>query len=803
MISTILSDLKYAARNARKRPGFTLLNALILGIGIGAVTVMFGTMRTVVLRPLPFDNPERLIWAWSTTESRPSNTVSAIDYFDYREQCTSFESLAAYLTFRPSALLGGVGEPEPVPYTLVSHNFFATLRVQPKLGRAFALEEESAGSEQVVIVSHGFWQRRLGGNAGIIGSALIIDGGSYQIVGVMPADFEFPAQVHFWFPMKRDNSYVQSRGNRNFLVFGRLAEGVAIEKAQSQAKAIAQRLADTYPDIDKGWSLRLEPMHEVFFGEYRPAMIILMGAVTLLLLVACANNSSLGLARAAARQNEIAIRLALGASRKRIAAQLLTESMVIALLGAGFGLALAGLGIRAVQLFGPPGLPRISQLGIDRTTWITIAAVSVLAGLLVGIIPALRGTKFGLVDSLKEGSRAAASSGGLRMRSLLVVGQVAISLTLLAGAGLLVRSFLRLQNVDPGFRPEGLLLAEVQLPRHKYDTPEKQERFFTELQQRFHGLPGVLAAAGAERLPFLPGGMWNYVYPAERPPQKPEDRLGAYRQRVTDGYFGALGIPVLAGRAFTPDDRSGSARVVIINKTMAEQFWPGQQALGKTLVLTWGGGLRMEVVGIVADVHEYGPASIYRPTFYMPFAQAPTAVMQVAVRILQDPRAMMEPLKKTLHELDKSIPISNFHTMESRYSDRVAMPRFRTYLLGVFAVISLIMASMGLYGVLAYLVVLRTHEIGIRMALGASGTGVLLMIVRKGMALATLGTALGIAVSLAGGRIVSSILFQTSPNDATTYIVVSLVLLLVALAACVVPAWRATKVEPLIALRAE
>jgi len=586
-------------------------------------------------------------------------------------------------------------------------------------------------------------------------------------------------------------------------VFGRLAEGVALEQAQSQATAVARRLAETYPDVNGGWGMRLAPMHEVFFGEYRPAMFILMGAVTLLLLVACANISSLGLARAMTRQNEIAVRFALGAARSRIVLQLLTESVVIALLGGGLGLLLAGLGIRAVRSFAPPGLPRITQLGIDPAMLIAVTAVSVLSGLLFGTIPALRGTRFGQVDSLKEGGRTTASAGGLRARSILVVGQVAISLMLLAGAGLLIRSFLRLQNVNPGFQPGGLLLSEVQLPRYQYDTPEKVEGFYAELQQRLRGLPGVEAAAGGELLPFLPGGMWNYVHPADRPPQKPEDRMGAQRQRVTDGYFSALGIPILAGRAFTPEDRSGSPLVVIINQTMAEQFWPGVQALGKVLVLPWGDGLHMEVVGIAADVRENGPDSVYRPTFYMPFAQAPTPVMQVAVRVSQDPQGMVEPLKRTLHELDSNIPMSDFHTMESRLSDRIAIPRFRTYLLGVFALMSLIMASMGLYGVLAYLVVLRTHEVGIRMALGASGAGVLRMIVGKGMALAVLGTSLGIAGSLALARIMRNILFQTSPDDAVTYVAVTAALLLVALAASVVPALRATRVDPLIALRTE
>jgi len=803
MFSALFCDLRLSLRNMARQPGYALVIVLVLGIGIGAVTLMYGTLNTVVLQPLPYEEPERLIWVWSMTEAGRRNTVSAIDYFDYREQCSSFESLAAYLIFRPSALLGGDGEPERIPYTMVSHNFFSSLRVQPQLGRTFAPEEESPESPREVIVSHGFWQRRLGGNTGVIGSALVIDGQPCELVGVMPADFDFPSEVQFWFPMRRDSSYVQNRGNRNFRVFGRLAEGAGIERAQAQASAVALRLGETYPDVDKGWGIRLEPMHEVIFGQYRPAMMILMGAVTLLLLVACANISSLSLARTMTRQNEIAIRFALGAPRRRVVAQLLTESAAIALIGGNLGLLLAGLGIRAVKLFGPPGLPRLSQLGIDHAMLMNVAGISLLAGLLFGVVPALRGTRFGLADSLKESARTTAAGGSLKARSVLVVAQVAMSLMLLSGAGLLIRSFLRLQNVEHGFKPEGLLLAEVQLPRGPYDTAEKRARFFAELQRRFRSLPGIIDAAAAEQLPFVSAGMWNYIYPAERPPNKPEDRMRAERKIVTEGYFSTLGIPILAGRAFTADDRLESPRVVIINKTMAEQFWPAEHPLGRQLVLAGNPGLPMEVVGIAGNVREYGPASDYLSTFYMPLEQFPISAIQVAVRVSGEPQSLIDPLKATLIDLDKNIPIANFHTMESRYGDRIAIPRFRTYLLGVFALISLIMSTMGLYGILAYFVVLRTHEVGIRMALGAGRSRVLLMIVRKGMALVALGAALGLAGGLATARLMSSMLFQTAPTDVQTFAIVTGALLLAALAACLVPARRATAVDPLIALRAE
>jgi len=803
MYGNFMGDLRYAFRSIRKRPGFAAVSVLVLAIGIGAVTVMYSTLDTVVMQPLPYESPERLIWLWGTSEVNRSNTISAIDYFDYREGCDAFESLASYLTFRPSALLLGEGEPERVPYSLISHNFFATLRVSPRLGRTFSVEEEQAGAEDVVIISHGFWQRKFGGDRGVLGSPMTIDGSPYEVVAVMPPGFDFPREVDFWFPMKREISYTRGRANNNFRIFGRLAEGVDIKEAQAQVGALAAHIAEAYPDDKKGWGIRLESMHEVFFGGYRLAMVVLMAAVTCLLLIACGNISSLSLARASARQNEVALRLALGASRGRIISQLLTESLVIAVIGGALGLALAGFGIHAVVVLGPASLPRLDEIEINTASIVFTTIISLVSGLLFGLLPAFKGSRIGLAQSLKEGGRTVEESTGLRVRSMLVTAQIAVSLMLLICSGLLVRSFLQLQTVDPGFNPENLLLAEIQLPSAQYDTPEKVEQFYSLMQRHIEAIPGVTSVCGSELLPFLSGGMWNYVYPAERPPQTPQDRMGAQRRRVTTGFFRTLGIPILAGRTFDENDRQGAPFVVIISKTMAQEFWPGEEALGKVLILTWGDGIPLEVIGIAGDVREAGPASAARSVFYMPLAQFPIAAPQIALRVIGDPISHVAAIKNALWEFDKNIPISSIHTMESRYMDLVAGHRFRTYLLGVFAVMALLMASMGLYGVLAYFVSQRTYEMGIRMALGADARRVTLLIVRKGMAMAGAGIVGGVILGIIGALVMSSLLFQTAPWDFLTFSATTFCLIVMSLLACIVPARRAVRVDPMIALRTE
>ena len=617
MPDTLVADVRFALRSFRKQPGFTAVAVLVMGIGIGAVTVMFGALEAVVLRPLPYPEADRLAWVWSLTPAHQQNTVSALDYLDYRDQCDDFETLASYFALRANAILTGSGEPERVPQTLVSHNFFAALGAKPAAGRFFLPAEEEAGAPDVVVLGHALWQRRFGGRADAVGTPLTMDGQTFEIVGVAPAGFDFPKGVELWTPMRHDLRPAQGRDNRNFRMFGRLAAGVTLDRAQTQVNVVAGRIAAAFPAEDKGWGAQVQAMHEVFYGAYRPAMLALLGAVTLLLLIACANVSSLVLARAVARRHEIAVRLSLGASRGRIAGQLLVEGVALAALGGAFGLLVSVLGIHALKAIAPPTLPRVADIGLNGTVVGVALAAAAVSGLLLALVPAVRSGKVRLADTLRQGGRATEERASLRLRGALVVAQVALSAALLVGAGLLARSLVRLYQVDPGFRPESLLLTEVQLPADRYDTPEKRAAFFTGARERLAALPDVVDAAGAELLPFTLSGRWNTVYRPDRPPRSREDALGAQRQVVTRGYFQTLGISILRGRNFEAADRTDAPPVVIVNQALAEMLWPGEDALGGRVVLTFTGGPPAEVVGIVPDIRQRGPDDVPRPTFYV------------------------------------------------------------------------------------------------------------------------------------------------------------------------------------------
>lgn len=805
MLDTLVSDGRYALRSLLKQPGLTAIAVLVMAIGIGAVTVMYSTLEAVVLRPLPYTQPERLVWAWSLTPARQQNTVSAVDYLDYRAALDSFESLAAYYALGANAVLtGGGAQPERVPSILVSHNFFDTLGVRPVLGRFFVPEEEETGAPDVVVIAHALWQRRFGGRSDVLGIPLAVDGRAYEIVGVAPAAFDFPQGVELWTPMRHDLQPVTGRGNRNFRMFGRLAAGASIEQARTEAGVVASRIADAYPEDDKGWSVQLQPMHEVFFGAYRPAMLVLLGAVTLLLVIACANVSSLVLARAVSRRHEVAVRLSLGASRGRIARQLFVEGLALAVLGGALGLLLSMLGIAALKALAPTTLPRVTDIGLDRAAVGIALAASVLSGLLVALVPAVRSRAIVLADVLRQGARATEDRAGLRLRSALVVGQVALSAALLVGAGLLAQSLARLYQVDPGFRPEALLLTEVQLSGDRYDSPEKRAAFVTELRERLTTLSGVVDVAGAELLPFELSGRSNTVWRVDRPPQSEEERVRAQRQVVTRGFFQTLGIPILRGRNFEPRDRPGAPPVVVVNQALADLFWTGEDPLGAGLVTTFSSGPPAEVVGIVADIRQRGPDDTPRPAFYVSYEQFPfTGDVKIAVRARGDTAAIGAGVRQTFHEMDPNLALARYDTMEGLFAERVALPRFRTLLLSLFSAMALVLAVSGLYGVLAFFVVQRTKELGIRMALGADAASLTRLVMRRGLVLAGAGTAIGLAAGLAGARLVESLLFETAPLEPAVLAGVAGSLTLAALVACLVPALRATRVDPLTALRAE
>ncbi len=802
LMNDVWKDIRFACRLFIRSPGFTVASVLVLAIGIGAVTVMFSTLNSVVLQPLPYENPSQLAWMWGSSETRPQNTVSALNYWDYRGEVEAFESLAAILTFSPRVILTGDDEPERVLSSRVSYNFFSTLGISPQLGRSFMLEEEQIGAANVVVLSHGFWQRRYGGDRSIIGAPVTISGLPYDVVGVLPAAFDLRAGVEIWFPMQQEADFTQGRGNNNFGIFGRLSDGVSIEQAQAQLDIIAQRLEATYPETNDGWGVTLEPMHEVFVGGARSSLLIMLGLVGLVLVIACANVSSLSLARAMTRSTEVAVRFSLGAARSRVIRQLLTESLLVSLAGGFGGLAIAFLGIGALKTWGPSNLPRLDTVGIDATVLGFTFAISLLASLLFGVAPALRSTNLSLSETLKVGGTRGTSQGRGGFRNALVVTQVALSLMLMAASGLLVRSYLHLQGVDAGFDSERLLRAEIQLPTWRYQAPEEIAAAWSQLHDRLRAIPGVVSVGAVDQVPIRSGGTWNTIFPVERPPTNAAERaqFGAQRRFASDDYFESLGIPILTGRAFESTDRAGDAGVLIINATMAERWFPDENPLGKELFV-WG--QNWQVVGVAADVREFGLATDFTPVFYMASRQVTPDRMELLIRTAGEPLDLAAQLRSAVWDFDRSIPISGLETMEARIIGSLAQPRFRMMLVGLFAGMALILASTGLYGILAFFVRHRIRELGIRIALGAAPSNVIGVVLRRGMVLVGIGIGVGLLGGFAGGRVMQSLLFDVAPTDVLTFGGVSLCLVVVGLVACIVPARRAVNVDPQEVLRVE
>jgi putative ABC transport system permease protein len=798
------NDIRFASRSFRRSPGFTLASVLVLAIGIGAVTLMFSLLNSVVLRPLPFEDPGELVWISSMNQARgvTSNSTAALDYWDYREQSDALESVAALLVFTPQAIITGRDEPERVPSTIVSYNFFATLGIAPQLGRSFLLEEERTGEQNVVVISDGFWQRRLGGDRTAVGASLTINGEPYQVVGVMPQGFNFPNDVDLWFPMQSRVGFTQSRGNNNFNLIGRLAEGVPIEQAQGQLQMIAQRIAEAYPGTNEGWSVQLQSLHERFFAGARSVLLVMLGLVSLVLLIACANVASLALARATTRVSEIAVRFSLGAARGRVIRLLLTESLFVALLGGAVGLALALVGMDALKSLGPATLPRLQELGLDARVLGFAFVLSLITSVLFGVVPALRGTRLSLSDALRVGGVRGSSPAKSGFRNALVITQVALSLMLLIASGLLVRSYSRLQSVDPGFQPQRLLQADVQLPSWKYRSNEEIELAWSLITERVAAIPGVVSVGAIDQQPIRSGGTWNTVYPADRPPASDADRnqSAGDRRMISENYFATMGIPILSGRDFSALDGPNSTLVMIIGQTMAQRFFPDQDPLGNQIVL-WG--TNWDVVGVAGDVREFGLAADIPNVFYIPARQVGPPRLQFMVRTAGDPTDMAPALREAVWEVDREIPISRFQDMETRIANSLSQPRFRMILVALFAMVAVILAATGLYGVLAYFVRQRTRELGIRVAMGAAPPSIIGLVVRKGMSLVLIGIAAGIAGAFVGARVVSSLLFGVSATDAVTYAGVSLSLVAVGLIACVVPALRAVNVDPQEVLRVE
>jgi putative ABC transport system permease protein len=803
----MLTDLRYALRTLIKSPAFSTIAIVTLGLAIGANSAIFSVVDAVLLRPLPYAHSEQLVRVFGSQPQLALAPTAPANFLEWKEQNEVFERIATYIG-QGFNLTGG-DKPERVIGTRVSSDLFQLLGVQPALGRAFTDEEDQTGHGQVVILSHEFWQSRFGGDPNTLRQTITLNEQPYTVIGIMFPGFAFPdTRTQVWTPVAF-NPVERATRDTNFIdVIARLKPGRSIEQARAHMTTLAQRQAEHYPKTNAGIGAKVISLHEQTVGEVRPMLVVLLGAVAFVLLIACANIANLLLARAAARQKEMAIRGALGASRSRVVRLLLTESVVLAILGGAVGLLFAIWSLDLLVSLRPANLPRLEEIGINRTVFIFTLAISVVTGIVFGLVPALQASKPDLNETLKESGRSATGSPRRhQMRALLVVSEVALSLVLLVGAGLMMRSFARLLAVDPGFRPDHVLTAFVSLPVSKYPKREEQAAFFERLIERLRNLPGVSSASVVTDIPLFGGSSTGFEIdgrPAPLPGQRP---LTDYRMISTD-YFTSMGMRLVKGRAFSRHDTEDAPGVVIINETMAARFFPGEDPIGKRIGLSGNPKDWREIVGVVGDVRNYGVDADVKPEAYVPFFQnAPgylagvASAMNVMVRSTNDPLALTAALREQVQALDKDQPISEIRTMEWYLSESMAQRRFNMLLLAAFAGLALALAAVGIYGVIAYTVTQRTHEMGIRIALGAKNGDILRLVFGSAMATTLIGIALGLAAAFALTRLLRSLLYQVSPTDPVVFAAIPLLLLSVAVIATYLPARRAMKVDPITALR--
>ena len=795
-----MSDFRFALRALLKRPAFSALVILTLAIAIGANSAIFSVVNGVLLRPLPYASPERLVMAWTVLPAFGREVSSLPDYRDWREQAASFSSLAALASSSFGLSGDGVQEPERVPAAFVTADFFSTLGVAPAVGRGFAADEEVADMQRVVI-SHELWQRRFGGRPDIVGQMLRVGGNPWEIIGVLPAGFRAGEPRDVYAPL---NVADDGPGRRSdFLtVIGRLAPGVTIEAADAELKTIMRQLDELYPQTNDLVTAELVPLHEQLVGDVRPALLVFMGAVGLVLLIACANVANLLLARGAGRDREMAVRAALGAGRGRLVRQTLTESVVLALAGAVVGLLIASWVIALLQRADLDMLPRLEEVAIDWRVIAFTTVLSLIVGLLFGIAPALRLSSTALAGSLRDGQRAITGGSSLRdPRRLLVLAEVSLAMLLLVGSGLLIRSFERLQRVDTGVRTEGVLRAFLAPPAARYPEMPQVRSFFDQLGGDIDRLPGVQAVALTNQVPVSGGS--NYltfgIDGRDAPPAgTPQD---AQRYLVTPDYFRVFGIPLLSGRAFTDQDREGAQDVALINETMAKQHWPDADPIGQRI--SFDGTRFFTIVGIVADTRQEGLAQAPYAQAYLPYAQLAGRGTHIVVRTAGDAAALAPELRRTARLMDADIALSNVQTMDEVAASTIAQPRINTIVVSVFAGIALLLAAIGIYGVTSYAVAQRTREIGVRMALGAQRRDVLSLVVRQGMLPVMGGLLIGLLAAFAATRVMQSLLFEIDATDPATFAAIAVLLAGIGLAASLVPALRASRVDPVEAMRTE
>lgn len=806
MLDTLLKDIRYGARMLIKSPGFTAVALLTLTLGIGANSAIFTVVNALLLRPLPFEDADRLVFLSERSRQLEGMSISYPNFTDWREQNSSFEQIAVFR--RQSFNLTGGSEPERLNGAQVSATLFPILTYQPALGRVFTNEEDKPGADPVVVLSYGLWQRRFGSNPDILGQTLSMNGKGFMVIGVMPQKFAFPSRVELWVPVGPESSQEswQSRGNHPGLYgIARLNPGVSLEQARADMDTVAARLEQQYPNTNTTNRVSVTPLLEIVVRDVKPGLLVLLAAVGFVLLIACVNVANLLLARGATRSKEIAVRCALGAGRFRLVRQLMTESVLLSLLGGALGMALAYWGVKGLIAISPANTPRADEISLDLTVLGFTLAVSLLTGVAFGLAPALQASKPDVNESLKDASRG---STGVRhrIRSVLVIIEVALALVLLIAGGLTIRSFYRLQQLNPGFDDEGLLTLQLTLPQLSYSEPHKRTGFFQQLVDRIASLPGVESVGAATGLPLGNNGNQTSFSIEGQPPPGPGEVPLVEIANVSSDYFKTMRIPLLRGRTFTDQDNADAPPVMVIDQLFAERHWPGEDPVGKQV--RFGGashqGPVVKVVGVVGRVKMDGlDQDSNRVQGYRPYLQSPWFGFAVVMRTKSDAAGLASAVRQEVLKIDAGQPIFNIRTMEQIRSETTTSRRMTTILLSIFAGVALLLAAVGIYGVMAYSVNQRTHEIGIRIALGAARRDVVRLVVGQGMLLASTGVGLGLGGAFLLTRWMSNLLFGVSATDPATFGGIAALLTGVAFAACMVPARRATKVDPIVALRYE
>ena len=808
MNANLIQDLRFAVRSFLRAPRFTIPAVLALALGIGATSASFSVVRGVILRPLPYRDPDRIVVIWENNlrRNRPRNVVGAANFVAWRERTRSLDHLGMTGPARLNVVLDG--QPEELAGLMASADVFAALGVQPAMGRLYTPEEDVEGNDGVILVSHEFWQRRLGTRSDILNLSITANGRPRNVVGVMPPGFTIVGQkADFFIPYGWTLERLRAapgRGSSHGIA--RLPDGVTFEQATSDMINIAAQLEKEVPQRNSGWSITLVPIHEQMVDQIRPALLVLSGAVLLVLLIACVNVANLLLARSTVRQRELGLRTALGAGRGRLVRQMLTESLLLGLAGGVAGLAIAFAfhrGLLALVADQIP-VPRLDQVALDTPVILFTMAAALGTGLIFGLIPALVASG-SAGDALREGGRHGASPKARRVLGTLVVAEVALSLVLLAGAALLISSFVRLQNVKPGFNPESVLTARVQLPGARYDNERKSAGFFTDAVGRIATLPGVHSAAGVSFLPMAGLGIGTSFYRTDQPQPAPGDLPTTNVRPVTPGFFRTMGIPHLAGRDFTASDTVDSPWVAIVGENLVRRYLPGENPLGKRLHVSIGRreGMTVEIVGVVGDIKMESLEGETRPAVYMPHTQLSIGLMTFVVRTQTEPMSIVKSAAAAVHDIDPELPLADVRTMEDVVGATLARPRTISVLLAAFALMALVLAGVGVYGVMAYSVSQRTQEIGVRMALGATTQSVFRLVLGHALRLVAIGVVTGLIAAAGLTRLLETLLFETEPLDPWAFAVTVTVLVLVATLASYVPARRGMRIAPVDALRAE